>query len=231
MARGRKPLTLTDSTGNVTLRSDLGSNFAGYNSGESASGNDSDFSGSSASGGTDSESDTGSDSESDTGTGDSFFTSPGEAFGIDTGTDSADSDTGNPVKKRRGRPPGSGRKAGKPSKKTVSSSLEGIEGILLSLHLMGAAFLKIPELQLADEEAAKLSEAIGRVAALYDFGASEKTLAWINLAVCMGGVYGTRIFAYNLRIKSEAEKKRKQNLTPFPMENPNVNPFAQNATT
>lgn len=74
---------------------------------------------------------------------------------------------------------------------------------------MGAAILKIPELQLAQEEAEQLSKAINRVAALYDFGASEKTLAWINLAMCAAGLYGTRIFAYELRMKAEAEAKKR----------------------
>jgi hypothetical protein len=137
-----------------------------------------------------------------------IFTEPGNLKG--GYTESAGD--GEAPKKRRGRPPGSGKSAGvktssaKP--KAVPTSLDGIEKILLSLHMMGASMLNVPELMLSEKEASDLSEAIARVAALYDFGASEKTLAWTNLAVCMGGMYGTRFFAFNLRMKAEAEAKK-----------------------
>lgn len=69
-------------------------------------------------------------------------------------------------------------------------------------------------MELAPDEAAKLAAAIARVAALYDVGASEKTLAWTNLIVCMGGIYGTRGFAYKLRKDSEAAEEAKKKPTP-----------------
>lgn len=207
--------------------------IAGSNNSDSGTdrGNDIDSNGGALSGIAGGLTDSGSSGD-DTGTGtdadggeasNGIFASIGEAFGIDsTGADAGTDST--PTRKKRGRPPGSGKVGAKTKTKTVQTSLEGIEGILLSLHMMGAAMLKVPELALSDGEAAKLSEAIGRVAALYDFGASEKTLAWVNLAVCCGGVYGTRLFAYNLRVKAEAEKKRRDKVTPFPMES--ASPFA-----
>jgi hypothetical protein len=105
--------------------------------------------------------------------------------------------------------------AGPSSKAKVSTSLEGIEGILLSVHMMLATFTQIKELELSPDEAAKLSAAIARVAALYDVGASEKTLAWTNLMVCAGGIYGTRAFAYKIRHDSEEEAKKAPKLVTF----------------
>lgn len=78
---------------------------------------------------------------------------------------------------------------------------------MLSLHMMAAKFTHIDELELSDEEAKRLAEAMARVAALYDVRASEKTLAWMNLAGCVGSIYGTRAFAYSLRKNSEGKKK------------------------
>ena len=153
-----------------------------------------------------------SSGEDGTETGDGIFTSIGDAFGsgAEDGTE-----TGTPIKRKRGRPKGSGKGSSQKTK-TDQTSLDGIEAILLNLHMMGAAFLKVPELQLSPEEAEKLSEAIARVSALYDFGASEKTLAWVNLTMALGSVYGTRIFAYSLRMKAEAQSKKKPEPIPFP---------------
>lgn len=82
--------------------------------------------------------------------------------------------------------------------------------------MMAASFSQIKELELAEDEAAKMAQAIARVAALYDVGASERTLAWTNLMVCMGGIYGTRAFAYKLRKDAEDEAKKAPRLvTPF----------------
>lgn len=117
------------------------------------------------------------------------------------------------VKRGRGRPPGSSTGTGA-KKEKVSASLEGIEGILLSLHTIAATVLKVPELSLSEPEAKQLTSAMNRVAAHYDVGASEKTLAWMNLAVCAGGIYGTRLWSYQLRTKSEAEKKLQAQAAP-----------------
>lgn len=86
---------------------------------------------------------------------------------------------------------------------------------------------KIPELQLSDVEARELSKAIGKVSDFYDSGASEKTLAWVNLAVCAGGIYGTRVFAYSIRTKTEADAKRQ--LAAPQQQRPNLHPFPNQA--
>lgn len=164
---------------------------------------------------------TGTDDEGSADLGTEFI-DPGAATGpSSTGpssTSSTSADEGEP--KRRGRPPGS-RTRTSSGKEKIPSSLEGIEGILLSLHTMGATFAKVPELVITDEEAKKLSAAIDRVAALYDFGATEKTLAWVNLAMCVGGIYGTRLFVYSMRTKAEEEMKKKTTVLQFerPMNN------------
>ena len=142
--------------------------------------------------------------ETGTETGDGIFTDPETAAGTNTGIET---ETGTEVRRKRGRPKGS---AGKNKAAKVSTSLEGIEGILLSLHMMGAAMLQIPELALSEKEAAQLTDAISNVAKHYDFGASEKTIAWMNLAVITGGVYGTRAFAYHVRTKAESEQKKRE---------------------
>jgi hypothetical protein len=95
---------------------------------------------------------------------------------------------------------------------------------LLSIHLMGATILKVPELALSDEEAKKITAAVAKVASHYDVGASEKSIAWANLAICAGGVYGTRIWTYQLRTKAEEETRRQQaqqraTTIPFPSAN------------
>lgn len=123
------------------------------------------------------------------------------------------SGAGREGKRKPGRP-------AKPEKKKVSSSLEGIEGILLSLHTIAAAVSKVPELAIAEPEAKQLAAAIGRVSDLYDYGASERTLAWVNLAVCAGGIYGTRLFAYQMRIRAEDLAKKA-----LPAPRPSVLPF------
>jgi hypothetical protein len=150
---------------------------------------------------------TGEGIEAGTGTGTpegtAEFTDPRTAAGSGSGEG-----TGDQERERTG----SKRKVGRPAtaqkKAKVQTSLEGIEGILLSVHMMGATLLKVPEMVMSEPEAKNLSEAIARVASHYDVGASEKTLAWVNLAVVAGGLYGTRAYAYHLRLKAEAAQKQ-----------------------
>ena len=72
---------------------------------------------------------------------------------------------------------------------------------------MGAAFLKCPELILAREESEQLAIAINRVNELYDFGViPEKAMAWIQLAMTAGTIYGPRavsVYARNKQPKSK----------------------------
>lgn len=136
-----------------------------------------------------------------------LFSDPIEAFGIGAGAGSGNG------KGNEDRGP-SGRKGVKrgpyapKTKKTVQASLEGIEAMLMSIHMMGSTLMHVPELVITEPEAKQLGKAIARVAALYSFGLSEHVMAWANLGVVMCGVYGTRAYAYHLRIKAETEKKK-----------------------
>lgn len=165
--------------------------------------------------------DTGTDTGGETGTG--IFQDPGTLKGV-----YIDSESGEP-KKRRGRPPGSGKGktpgSSSPKSKTVPT-LIGIEKILLSMHMMGAAMIGVPELQLSEDESKQLADSIERVAALYDMGMSEKAIAWSQLLMVAGATYGPRIFAYQLRTKAESAAEKKSKVQPI------SGPYnmAQNAT-
>ncbi len=97
-------------------------------------------------------------------------------------------------RRRGGRPRGSKNRVNRPqSAKEVSQDLTGI---LLSVHFMLAKLTKIDELELDEEEAKKLGEAVARVNR--EFGVqimSPKTAALLNLAVVGGAVYGPRAIA------------------------------------
>jgi hypothetical protein len=71
----------------------------------------------------------------------------------------------------------------------------------------------VREFALDPDESAQFADAAKEVMRHYPIGLSEKTLAWINLAIVGGGIYGTRFMAYNLR-KSAERKARIVNLSP-----------------
>lgn len=125
-------------------------------------------------------------------------------------------------RKRRGRPPGSGKGAGK---KANSQDISGIESILFSVHAMLAAITKTPELALDPSEANKLGAAIVGVQQHYDVLVDAKTMAWINLAMTAGAIYGTRIFAITARKGKEKEAKKSANVV-YPSNWPNPNATA-----
>lgn len=149
-----------------------------------------------------------------------------EDYPIIGATDSADDGSGIPTvepseingssdapKRGRGRPKGStGNKGGGTGAnqytKAKSQAATDLSGILMSLHLMGAAFLKVPELELDQDEAKRLSDAVNRVQSEYNMPILDpKTLAWINLAMVAGGVYGPRFAAHSIRKKKEKAQK------------------------
>lgn len=112
------------------------------------------------------------------------------------GTGSADEQP----KRKRGRPPGSrnsGTGTAAPSKGNVS--VKGIEALLLSIHQMCAMILKAPELMLAETEASALATAIADVARYYPTNFDGRAVAWANLAMVAGGLYGTRALAIYAR--------------------------------
>jgi hypothetical protein len=66
---------------------------------------------------------------------------------------------------------------------------------LLSCHALLAGIAKTPELQIDATEAKLLAQGIVDVAKFYPVAVDPKMLAWINLTMIAGTIYGTRVFA------------------------------------
>lgn len=80
--------------------------------------------------------------------------------------------------------------------------------MLMSLHMMGAAFSGIPELKLDKEEAQQMASAIDHVNEVFGIPKmSEKASALIDLGAALATVYGTRIVAIAARKSEETKKK------------------------
>lgn len=71
---------------------------------------------------------------------------------------------------------------------------------------MLAGVTKTAELALSEAEANSLALALSTVNSFYNVAVAEKTLAWINLAMVAGGVYGSRIVA--IRMNRTARRAR-----------------------
>jgi hypothetical protein len=121
-------------------------------------------------------------------------------------TDNGGSITGD--KPRRGRPRGSKNIPKSPPQGSIT---EHLEDLLFSVHLMGAAILKVPELEIDAEEAKRLSDAIKNVAQYYPMVFDPKKLAIANLCVVLGTIYGTRAVA----IYKSTPKKPSAPVTPI----------------
>jgi hypothetical protein len=77
--------------------------------------------------------------------------------------------------------------------------------LLLSFHLMGAQFLKIPELQIDDKESAALSKAVLDVFAAWGVPeVSDKAASLMQLGGAMVTIYGTRAVVYARRHSGRA---------------------------
>lgn len=76
----------------------------------------------------------------------------------------------------------------------------------MAIHLGLATIVKTPELELEKEESDKLAAAAVNVAGFYNIEASEKALAWTNLAVVGFMTYGPRVFAMRLRWQTERDE-------------------------
>lgn len=74
--------------------------------------------------------------------------------------------------------------------------------------MIAAGITRIPELNLDPSEAAKMAQSIANVAAQYDVAIAAKTLAWLDLTATIGGIYGTRAYAYHLRMQAESKARK-----------------------
>lgn len=78
-----------------------------------------------------------------------------------------------------------------------------IPDLLVGIHDIAATFLHIQELQMSEDEAKKLGDAVVEVGKHYNHTVNPKVMAWINLALVGGGLYSTRYMAYKIRIDAE----------------------------
>lgn len=131
------------------------------------------------------------------------------APGIGAGNSFAES-----APRKRGRPKGSknkGRVETAPGQKAaLPVDRDAISAILLSCHAMLAGIAKTPELAIDKQESDALADASAKVAELYDVSADPKTVAWCNLAMTVGMIYGTRFIAISARRKNERAKRREK---------------------
>ena len=105
----------------------------------------------------------------------------------------ADSDTDQP-RKRRTRSD-AGQKRGTRQKRVAFSSQGNLEKLMLSAHMMAAAFLKTPELRIDEQESAMLSKATLDVLKAYGIPElSDKQLAMSQMLMALGTVYGPRFY-------------------------------------
>jgi|WetSurMetagenome_2_1015567.scaffolds.fasta_scaffold46778_4 hypothetical protein len=113
-------------------------------------------------------------------------------------------------RKRRGRQSGTASAAGQSSRpakaKKGALGVEGLSSILANLTLMLAAASKTPEAALSNEETTLIADAVENVAQYYDFSVNSKAVAWANLAVTTGGIIGSHVIAYKMRMEKERNR-------------------------
>lgn len=128
---------------------------------------------------------------------------PADSEYINGGTDRGATTT-----RRRGRPPGTRNKPrdGSPSQ-TSQNIAENLEHLLLSVHVMAAAFLKCPEFELDEQESKKLASSIREVSKFYPITLDPKRLALIELGTMAAMIYGTRGVAIYKRLTAEPKKE------------------------
>lgn len=130
---------------------------------------------------------------------------------------SAGTPSGEPDRPRRGRPRGPNYKprttTGSAPEKT-SPDLKGLDGLILSAHLMCAKILSVPELELDEAESKRLADSLKEVAKHYSVIMDPKRIAWWEFATTAGGIYGPRVVA----IWKNTERKPKGKMQPIRVE-------------
>ena len=102
-------------------------------------------------------------------------------------------------------------------RKTASKAsvpVDVLSAVLFSGHMMLAGITRVPELALAQPESDELAKALNTVSAFYNVEVAEKTLAWINLSMVAGTIYGTRLMAIRARRVEARQSRQKDAPTP-----------------
>lgn len=99
---------------------------------------------------------------------------------------------------------GTGESAGgkRPRKKKDVDLTESLQSALVIMHALAANALRIPELALTGDQAQALAVAGANVAKLYDMEMPAHLVAWGNLAMVAGAVYGGKLMAYSARMRA-----------------------------
>jgi predicted DNA-binding transcriptional regulator YafY len=91
--------------------------------------------------------------------------------------------------------------------------------------MMLAGVTKTAELMLSDDEAKSLAVALNTVNGFYNVKIAEKTVAWVNLAMVAGTIYGTRLVAIRQRTMAERAMRRNAAAEAAPAQT-EVDPYA-----
>jgi len=138
---------------------------------------------------------------------------PAAAFGGSAPTGDGGTATGETGKRRRGRPPGSGK-----AKAHTSSTVDpaSVEVLLFNVHAMLAVATGMDKLAINQTEAGTLAQAVCQVQQYYPTHISAKSMAWANLIMVAGSVYGSRAVAI------WADNQADKNSPPRPNDNVTV---------
>jgi hypothetical protein len=119
-----------------------------------------------------------------------------------------DDDIDGPRRTRSGRIDGRSKQA-RAAREAKPGNLSGLSvkdlliGICSSLQVMTG----IPEFEIDDDEAKIVGDACVELGKVYGSTISPKVLAWSNFAAALGRVGGTRVVAYQARIRNERASK------------------------
>lgn len=80
---------------------------------------------------------------------------------------------------------------------------------------MLASITRVEELAITPDESASLAGALHHVNSFYNIPMAEKTLAWVNLSMVAGTIYGTRILAIRAR-RQNTRRAASEPTTPTP---------------
>jgi hypothetical protein len=133
--------------------------------------------------------------------------------------DAGDTSGGDEPRRRRGRKPG-WRKSTPAQKVSADlSSLANIERMLASSCMFLGHLASCPELELEDDEAKEIADAVRELAKHYPIGISEKAMAWVNFSFATGGVFGPKVIAIYKRSRPAAGRPAEVHaIRPEPLE-------------